>query len=300
MNKNIPIRLVTALGLVLFVLFSGGWSSAETKSKSKVLVSIPPLAYFVDRLGGDFVESAVLLRPGQSHETFEPTPKQMAEFSEMDVYITIGLPFETVLTEKLRQMIPEFEITNCLSEIVLNRLVYPISQLDKHHGHDHGELDPHVWLDPIISKQICKNICQILKNVRPEQAEYFDLKLQMLIDNLDSANNKIADLLKSYKGREFYVFHPALGYFAKRYNLIQTAVEFEGKEPGARRIAELIDRAKEKKINTIFVQQQFSRKSAQSIAGAIDGTVVAIDPLAYEYINGLLNIAEKLAKGFAR
>jgi zinc transport system substrate-binding protein len=284
------------------MLFSGHWSSAETKQKNRILVSIPPLAYFIERIGGDFVEVKVLVQPGQSPETFEPTPKQMTEFSKVDVYIPIGLPFETVLTKKLHELIPESRIIHCLSEIVRNRLIYPISQSGKHqdHNHNHGELDPHVWLDPVISKQICKNICQILKDISPEWADYFDIKLQALIDDLDVVNHKIADQLKPYKGREFYVFHPAFGYFAKRYHLIQTAVEFEGKEPSAYRLTELIDRAKKGNIKTIFVQEQFSQKSARSIADAINGTVVPIDPLAPDYINNLLKIAKKLAEGFAR
>ncbi|MBD3314523.1 MAG: ABC transporter substrate-binding protein, partial [Chitinivibrionales bacterium] len=96
------------------------------------------------------------------------------------------------------------------------------------------------------------------------------------------------------RGRKFFVFHPSFGYFADAYGLKQIAVETGGKEPSARRLANLIDDARQESVKVIFVQPQFSRKAAQAIADAIDGAVVPVDPLAEDYMANLGEIAAKL------
>ena len=97
------------------------------------------------------------------------------------------------------------------------------------------------------------------------------------------------------RGRTLYVFHPSFGYFAKAYRLNQVSVEVEGKEPGARQLASLIERAKGDNIEVIFTEPQFSKKSARVIARAIGGTVVEIDPLARDYPENMRSISEKVA-----
>jgi zinc transport system substrate-binding protein len=300
MKINWRWKTVCLPGLLLMFILLGGQTGAEASEKSKISVTIPPQAYFAEQIGGEFVDVSVLIEPGRSPETFEPSVKQMAALSETDGYIPIGLPFETVLTNKLKELMPQSKIFYCLPDAVRNRLVYPMQNRREHLNHDHGEPDPHVWLDPIIAKIICKNICNILQNVDSNHTDYFENNLRSINHDLDSINSYIAARLQPYKGREFFVFHPAFGYFARRYELIQTSVEFEGKEPGAKQLAELIDRAKKKNIRTVFVQKQFSQKSARAIADAINGDVASIDPLEYDYLNNLINIAEALVRGFEK
>jgi zinc transport system substrate-binding protein len=98
------------------------------------------------------------------------------------------------------------------------------------------------------------------------------------------------------KGREILVFHPAFGYFAERYGLTQRAVESEGKEPGPRQLAALIDTARERGVRVVFVQPQFSRSSAEKIAEAIGGAVVPMDPLASDYLANLERMATEVRK----
>ena len=105
-------------------------------------------------------------------------------------------------------------------------------------------------------------------------------------------------MLAPCKGKTFYVYHPAFGYFADAYGLKQVSVEIEGKEPTAKQLADLITRAKADGVHVIFVQQQFPRKSAEAIAQEIDGVVIPIDPLSENYVANLEDIARKLTAGF--
>jgi zinc transport system substrate-binding protein len=97
----------------------------------------------------------------------------------------------------------------------------------------------------------------------------------------------------SRQGLEFMVFHPAWGYFAHAYGLHQVPVEIEGKNPKPEQLQHLIEHAQKSRINVIFVQPQFSTKSAEQIARAIDGQVVPADPLAEDWAANLLMVADK-------
>jgi len=88
------------------------------------------------------------------------------------------------------------------------------------------------------------------------------------------------------------VFHPAWGYFALDYGLIQTSIEFEGKEPSPRRLAAIVSLAKAKGAKAIFVQPQMSQRTAGTIAQAVGAKLVVADPLAEDWAVNLLKVAQ--------
>jgi zinc transport system substrate-binding protein len=55
----------------------------------------------------------------------------------------------------------------------------------------------------------------------------------------------------------------------------------------------LIERAREDGIKFVFVQPQFSARSAKLIAGEIGGQVVYADPLAEDWVENLQSVARK-------
>ena len=102
-------------------------------------------------------------------------------------------------------------------------------------------------------------------------------------------------MLDPLPNREFLVSHPAWGYFADNYRLIQVPIEREGKQPGPRSLAALIDQAKRQNIKSVFVQPQFDKRQARQVAKAIDGVVIAVDPLAADYINNMRRVGLEFA-----
>lgn len=89
------------------------------------------------------------------------------------------------------------------------------------------------------------------------------------------------------------VFHPSWGYFAKEYGLEQIPIEIEGKTPKPAQLGKLIQHARESDIQVIFVQPQFSKKSAEVVAREIRGEVLFADPLAEDWLNNLKEVGEK-------
>jgi len=92
------------------------------------------------------------------------------------------------------------------------------------------------------------------------------------------------------------VFHPAWGYLLERYRITQLPIEFEGKEPGPRLLAEVIDTAQKEGIKVIFAEEQYDGQTALAVARAVGGKVVKLDPLAEDYIANLRSIAEAIKK----
>jgi zinc transport system substrate-binding protein len=116
------------------------------------------------------------------------------------------------------------------------------------------------------------------------------------VAELDALDQDLRALLDPLSNRRFMVFHPSWGYFADTYGLTQVPIEREGKEPGARALAALIDQAKADRIKVIFVQPQFDKRSATQVAQAIGGGVIAVDPLAGDYVDNLRRVGREFSQ----
>jgi len=267
----------------------------------KVFVGIPPLAYLAERVGGAHVAVHVLLPPGQDPHTFQLTPKQVAALSTAKLFLKIGLPFENRVVEKFADHPRLPQVVDVTEGIKKRR-----TDADcRGHGADdhaeenaHGEgWDPHVWLSPPLLKIQAANIAKSLQRADPAHEKDYQENLAHLCKDLDAANADIAKILAPLRGQAFFVFHPAFGYFADAYGLKQEAVEAEGKSPTSRQLGALIERAKAQHVKIIFVQPQFDEHRAQTMAEAIGGSVVRIDPLAKDVLRNLADIAADIKKG---
>ena len=170
---------------------------------------------------------------------------------------------------------------------------------DEHEGHHHEDgLDPHIWLDPILVKQQAKVILETLVSIDVNNKAFYEKNYQAFITQLDQLHNQLEELLHDSHDKAFMVFHPSWGYFAKRYDLEQIAVEKEGKEPKPKELTQLIEEAELHNIKVVFVAPQFSQKAAKVIAQSVKGDVVFIDPLAYDYYNNLMKVAKSIKKSY--
>lgn len=271
-------------------------------AKPTVTVSIVPQKYFVEQIAQDTLNVNIMVKPGASPATYEPKPKQMSALSKSSIYFAIGVPFENVWIGKFRQMYPKLSVVKTQKGIKKRAMAAHHHHGDEHHegeheGHHHGKiLDPHVWLDPILVKTQANNIAKALVKKFPKNRALYEKNLDKFLKKLDNLNAKINIILKDKKGKKFLVYHPAWGYFAARYGLKQEAIEIEGKEPKPKALQHIISEAKEDGVHVIFVQPQFSQKSAKVIASAIDGKVVSMNPLKPNWEEGIKETANILAK----
>ena len=249
----------------------------------KVTVSILPQAWFVEQIGGDLAEVSVLVGPGHSPATYEPTPRQMATLEQADLFLAAGVPFEKGLVPRV-QALPGAPVI--------------AGPRPDDHGHHH-DIDPHTWLDPAQAMALADTVSFRLQTLVPAEAATIQERCSTLKDRLANIDQQARDILAPFPGRTFFVFHPAFGHFATAYGLVQVSVEAGGHEPGPRHLAEVIERARALGVRSVIVQPQFSRKSAETVAAAIEADIVVLDPLAADYETNFLNIAQTLADLFA-
>ena len=266
----------------------------EQTKRVKVFVSIDPHAFFVERIGSEHVDVEVLVRGGGDPHTFELTPKQVARLTRAGIYFRAGLPFERMLLGKIPATAADLEIVDTREGIDLLEIQH--EREDHRTGDEHGapDLDPHVWLSPRLAKIQAETICRSLSRIDPAHADTYARNLSVLQSELDALDARIAKVLEPLKGRTFFVFHPAFGYFASSYGLKQKAVETGGKSPGARHIKRIIDQARRENVKVIFVQPQFSPRAAETIAEQIGAAVLPMDPLERDYIANMAAMADKI------
>ncbi|MCK6470620.1 MAG: zinc ABC transporter substrate-binding protein [Planctomycetes bacterium] len=266
------------------------------------VAGIVPLAGIVERVGGTDVSVQPLVQPGQSPHAFEPTPRQMDGLAKAEVYFRIGEAFETELLAKIKGIHADLRVADAREGMTMLPMEAGHDDHADHdghgHHHGHGEDDPHIWLDPLRVKQIARMVCGALCELRPERKASFETNCASFENELDEVHARIAEKLKPFAGRSFFVYHPAFGYFADRYGLRQVAIEQEGKQPSMKWLEACQDKARRAGVKAIFVQPEFSEHTARAIAERLGLDVVRLDPLRKDLAASLEAIAEAVAAGF--
>lgn len=284
------------------LLFALTLWSCQSAARVEVVVSVVPLKFITERIGGQNVQVQSLVQPGHSPVTYEPTARQMAALAGARLYVRTGVPFERVWMDRIEESNPALRVVDVRERIALQAphltavaLGTSATEPHEHEAHGHDQLDPHVWLDPSLAKTIAGNIRDGLVKEDPDHADDYRRNTKTLLDQLDQLDMEIREILAGIENRKFLVFHPAWGYFAKAYDLQQIAVEHRGREPGPKALVELVGITRRERINTVFAQKQFSTRVVETLAAEIDGNVVVLDPLAEDYLNNLRHAALAIA-----
>jgi zinc transport system substrate-binding protein len=276
--------------LLLIALIFASCDHAVKNTRKEISVSILPQKYIVERIAGDLFNVNVMMPPGANHETYEPTPLSMKALANSKIYFSVGwLDFEKTWTKRFAGLFPEMKIVNTSDGGKL--LAY---EANGEGGHDSG-IDPHTWLSLRYIKIQAAKIAASLSQTDPAHAVNFNENLRKFSAQLDSSDAVYSELFAQMKGARFLIYHPALGYFARDYDLVQVSLETEGKEPSASHLTELIRLAEREHIHTILVSKEFDSRNAETLAREINGKIVVFDPMAADLLGNLDHIAKILS-----
>jgi len=262
-------------------------STDRSSDKRIVAVSIVPQETFVKEVAKDLVDVITLIPPGNSPETYSPTPKELQKFSQASIYFTIGVPAEQAnILPATRDLSPNTKIVD-LASIVSRE--YPDREFAP------GERDPHIWLSPKRAKVMIDTIQKELSDLDPENSDTYQKNAENYKARLDELDLSIKEKLKDLPNKSFIVYHPAFGYFADDYGLEMISLEEEGKEATPQRFQEVVEITKSKGIKVIFHQAEVDSRQAKAFAEEIGGRAEKIAPLAPDYIENLEKMADILA-----
>jgi zinc transport system substrate-binding protein len=278
------VKISSVLLLLLLAAFAGCRAAPPPDPGAlRVAVSVGPQAELVRRIGGDRVAVTTMLPPGASDEDVSLSPRQVFALEGVQLYVAVGHPAFPIETRYIRPFLarhPEVRV------------------VDMSGPNQEGNLegDPHVWVSPETMAEAAQNVAAALEAIDPAHADEYRTNLARFLEDAGRLDREIrARLSRPGASRAFLVYHPSWGYFARRYGLEQIAIEAEGKEPGAARLIQLIDRARRERATVVLVPEGFPRDSARVIADAIHGRVVSADPLAPDWQATLLRVAEGLS-----
>jgi zinc transport system substrate-binding protein len=279
-------------------------STGKIAERIAVAVSVPPQAYFVEKIGGDHVRVEVMIPTGSSHVDYSPSPRQVAALAGARIYVKVGHPAFEAETHSILPFLARLPRILVVDMSKGMDLIAGEGSEGWHEEGDHHEGgDPHVWVAPSTVRVAARNNAAALRTADPRHAAEYAANLRAFEAEIDALDREIRDRLGTggtagAGTRKFMVYHPSWGYFAHEYGLEQIAIEAEGKEPSAQRLIQLIDRGRRENVKVIFVQGGFPRKSAQVIADAVGGRVLTADPQERDWADNLRRVAAELGEAY--
>ncbi len=269
---------------LLIAILCGGCTSRRPADGGPLYVSILPLRSLVQGIVGDDFDIEVLVPPGASPETFEPTPRQFVGLNKARMVFNVGLiDFETTLLVKIED---QAKVVNLSRGIEL--IAGTCSHGSHGHTHTHG-IDPHVWTSPRALQKMAENAYEAIREAYPDSVKY-ETNYRLLQQELKALDERTAARIAASDVEYFIIYHPALTYYARDYGLRQIAIEADGKEPSAKQLTQLIRQAREDGVRRILYQSQFPASAVEVIARDIDAEYAEVDPLREDVIANIEEI----------
>ena len=280
MRKILYLFIYIALAMMLY-----SCNNTEKKSyDNTIFVSIAPLKPIVEAIVGDDFSVEVLVPAGASPETFEPTPKQFIALNESVMVLSTGLlDFEKSILQRVHDQSKVINLSQGIATIAG-------SCSHTHHGkHCHHGVDPHIWCSPKCIDIMAKNTYNAIVAMVPDKD--YTTAYSTLNEQIKELDSVVTKLCNNSSLPYFIIYHPALTYLARDYNLEQVAIEHEGKEPSAKHIATIIERARRDGIKRVFYQSEFPESSVAIVAEDIGAETVEINPLDENIFENIVTIA---------
>jgi len=247
-----------------------------------VTASIFPLADIAARVGGDWVEVQVLIPAGASPHVFEPTPEAFREFAKTRLFVMVGAGLEFWAQKLIAAAADETPaVVRAADGVQLIQMTAQHQEGSEPHLPDHGQGNPHVWLDPMVAVSLAQNIGRTLMRLDPEHSQEYGERLAAYQEQLHALDKRIRVTVEQFRIREYVAFHPAWSYFARRYGLVEVGViqESPGREPTPKHLQSIIRAIQDHGIQAVFAEPQLNPSAASALASEADVRVLILDPL---------------------
>ena len=275
--------------LVLGVAITTACASPEPSERLRVVATLPPLAALAEAIGGDRVDVRVVLGPRDDPELHALTPKAASALATADVVLAAGtgaVALELALLDAIDR--PGGPVVVLLRP----RDERPASHRRGHH-HDHDE-DPHLWLDPDAMRAAARQLAARLAELDAGNGDAYATALDALDRRIGEVDRALRERL-ARGDRVLLTEHPTWNVLARRYGVRVLAIEEEEREPGARRLREIIDRARAAGVRTLAVDGGGHHRLASTVARELGVVIVVLEPLAYDWLGSLERAAALVA-----
>ena len=253
----------------------------------------------LEKIVGDKWEIKCLLSNGANPESYDPSLTHLLNLENSKAYFRIGyIGFEQTWMDRLMNNTPHIQVfdTSKGIDLILNNDDHGHAHAhNSHDGHIHA-VEPHVWNSIGNALIIAGNTYKALSQLDKANEAYYRNRYDSLCQRIQHTDSLIRRQLSTPEAaKAFMIYHPALSYFARDYGLHQISIEEGGKEPSPAHLKDLIDVCRAENVGVIFVQPEFDKRNAETIAQQTGTRVVPINPLSYDWEEEMLNVAKALA-----
>lgn len=277
------------LVIMMFTLTACGQTKEQDKTgKSdtiKVVTTFYPMYDFAKNVVGDVGEVQLLIPSGTEPHDYEPSAKDIAKITDADVFVYNSHELETWVKDVLENVdekkVAVVEAAGSIDLMEGTAHEHDGEEADHdEHDHDH-ELDPHVWLDPVLAQKEVEAIRDALVKKYPDKKETFEKNAATYIEKLKGLDTEYKEAFANAKNKTFVTQHAAFGYLAKQYGLTQESIAgiSPDQEPSPSRLAELKKYIEEHNVSVIYFETSASSKVAKTLARETDVELAVLNPL---------------------
>lgn len=249
--------------IILLAACNGDSRANETEEQDvlRVYTTIFPLEDFSKKIGGNHVTVTNLIPVGADAHTFEPTPKDLIDVANGDVFIYNGAGLES-FAEKLEQTLEGEGVT----------FVKAAQQIEQ----QNSDPDPHVWLDPILAISLAEAIKEAFIELMPEREEVFTENFQTLKTELEQLDEEFRSLIAQANRDTIFVTHAGYSYWEERYGIKQIGIMGTSptNEPSQRELKQIIELAKAEDVNYILMERNVQTNVTDVVLEALDAEML--------------------------
>ncbi len=254
--------------------------------KLHIATSIPPIATLIEKIGSGEVVAYTMIPKGVSPHTYEPKPSQMRELRDMDAYMKIGVEFEKIWVPRFCASAKKMEVVDLSSGISRIRRDDP-----------NEPTDPHIWTSyenlTILTDEIARSLCRLDK----DSCKMYQNSAISVKQNIKEQKQQSEELLaKADTKLSFLSIHPSWSYFAREFNITQISVEKDGKDPSAKELIGIINRAKKLKTKLLVVEPEASSIFVKTLKSQLELKILTLSPLGTDILHTLHTLTTNLAK----
>jgi len=311
------MKIIYSFCLIFGCLFSPAW--AADSSAPKVVVSIKPLHSLVAGLMQGIGEPLLLVKKGSPHG-YVLRPSEARALANAQLVVWVGHELESFLEKPLSTLghkAQKLNLSEQLDEYLLSKRQGGIWEKPEHQHHSKEEpagndiqrqknADLHLWLDPVLAKQIVSLAGKALAEIDPTHRSLYQANTTVMIEKLDRLNRTLEKKLEPVKDIPYIVFHAAYQYFEAAYglNAVGSITIDPERRPGAKRMLQIRQKIKQLNARCVFSEPQFESRLVATVIEGTGAKTGILDPLGADLRSGpeayfqlMTSLADNLYEG---
>lgn len=304
--RRLSVAVVSAIALSLGSCVTSapttnsGSPQAQSSPLAKRLVVVTtfiPITDFTKAVAGDRAEVAQLLPSNVGPHDFQAKPEDAQKLAKADVLVENGLGLEEFLDDLVKNAenpnLKVIDSSKGIQTITTESLEghdhkHGVGEKKAEAGHDHGEFNPHIWLDPRRAIQQVENIRDGLIAADPEGKETYTANAAAYIIKLQQLDQEFSQKFQPFAGKTFVTYHDFAPYFAQRYNLkVQFLVGIPEENASPDDVKRVINAVKASNLKTLLTEPQVVGNPFFALAKDLNVQVSNFDPMETAGADGI-------------